>query len=156
MMSHHRVHVPEVVVDGDRVVHRRLGAGHRGVGSRGCSPLAAVVDDCGVGEASHTRRRFRVSGSRGSGAPATVVDEGGVGEAGRARRGRAWRRRGRRGHTWRGKRRERRRRSRAWRGQWRKAGQLGGGGTGSDSRRESRSVGGKEPVRGNISSSKTT
>jgi hypothetical protein len=32
----------------------------------------------------------------------------------------------------------------------------GGGGIGSDSRRESRSVGGVEPARGNTSSSKTT
>jgi hypothetical protein len=38
----------------------------------------------------------------------------------------------------------------AWQGTW------GGGVTGSDSRRESRSVGGEEPARGNISSSKTT
>jgi hypothetical protein len=38
----------------------------------------------------------------------------------------------------------------ARRGTW------GGGETGSDSRRESRSVGGEEPARGNTSSSKTT
>jgi hypothetical protein len=61
-VSHHRV-----AVDGDRVVHMRFGAGRRGVGSRGSGLLAAVVDEGGVGEASHARRRGRVSRSRGSG-----------------------------------------------------------------------------------------
>jgi hypothetical protein len=50
--SHHRVDVPGVVVDGDCVVHGRLGAGRWVVKSRGRGHLAAVVDEGGVGEAS--------------------------------------------------------------------------------------------------------
>jgi hypothetical protein len=63
-----------VTVDGDRVVHGRLDAGRRGVGSRRRVPLMVVVDEAGVGEASHARRRGQVSRSRGSGLPATMVD----------------------------------------------------------------------------------
>jgi hypothetical protein len=77
------VDVPGVAVNGDRVVHGRLGAGQRGVGSRGRAPLAAVVDEGGVVKASHARRRGRVSRSRGSGSPAAMVDKGGVTEASR-------------------------------------------------------------------------
>jgi hypothetical protein len=57
---------------------------------------------------------------------------------GRREQGRAWRGRGRRG--------------RAWLGNDARWGAWGGGGTGSDSRRELRSVGGEEPARGNTSS----
>jgi hypothetical protein len=111
------VDVPGVAVDGDRVVHRRLGAGRQGIGNRGRGLLATMVDNNGVGEASHTCWRGRVNGSQGSGAPAAAVDEGRVGEAGHARRwGRAWRGQGRRGRVWRGKRRERRCRGHAWHG----------------------------------------
>jgi hypothetical protein len=94
--SNHRVDVSGVVVDGDRVVHRRLGADSWDVGSHRHGLLAAVIDDGVVGEATHTCRRARVSGRRGSGAHAAVVDEGGVGKAARVcRRGREWRIRGR-------------------------------------------------------------
>jgi hypothetical protein len=84
--SHHRVDVPGVAVDGDRVVHKRLDTGQRGVGSRGRGSLAAVVDEAGVGKTSCARRRGRVNGSRGSGPPSAMVNEGGVDEAGRASR----------------------------------------------------------------------
>jgi hypothetical protein len=129
--SHHRVDVPRVAVDGDRVVDGRLGVNRRNVGSGWWGRLAAVIDDGGVGESGRARRRARVGGRRGSGMAAAMVDEGGVGEASRGRRGRAWRRRGRRGRAWRrrgrrdhtGRRRDRRghawrrrgRRGRAWR-----------------------------------------
>jgi hypothetical protein len=93
--GHHRVDVPGGAVDGDRVVHGRLGAGRRYVRSQGSGPLALVVDGGGVGEANHACRRGRVSRSRGSGPLAAVVDEGGVGEAGHA-----WRGRGRQSHAW--------------------------------------------------------
>jgi hypothetical protein len=59
-MSHHRVDMLEVTVDGDRVVHRRLGVGRQGVESRGSGLLAVVVDEGRVGEASHARRQGRV------------------------------------------------------------------------------------------------
>jgi hypothetical protein len=48
------VDVPGVTVDGDQVVHRRLGAGRQGVGSRGhglldvAAKLAALVDGPGL------------------------------------------------------------------------------------------------------------
>jgi hypothetical protein len=89
---------------------------------------------------------------------AAVVDEHGVGEASRGRRrGRAWCGRG----WWGRARRRRDRRGRdveaargagnsARRGTWEE------GEIGSDSRRESRSMGGEGPARGNTSSSKTT
>lgn len=83
--SHHRVDVPGVMVDGGRVVHGRLGARRRIIRSRGSGPLVMVVDDDGVDEASHARRRGRVNGSQGSGSPAAVVDKSGVDEAGRCR-----------------------------------------------------------------------
>jgi hypothetical protein len=109
--SHRRVDVPWVKVDGDRMVHGRLGAGQWGIKSRGRVPFATVVDKGGVGEASRVRRRVQVSGSGGSSSPTTVVDEGKVGEAGhtclrcrawrvRGQEGRAWHRRGRCGHVW--------------------------------------------------------
>jgi hypothetical protein len=121
------VDVPGVTVDGDRVVHKRLGAGCRGVRSHDHGLLEAVIDNDGVVEASRARRRARVSGSQGSGAPTAVVDERGVGKVDRARRwGRVWRRRGRRGRAcrrcgrrgqaWHVKRHERRHRGRAWQG----------------------------------------
>jgi hypothetical protein len=85
-------------VDGDRVVHGRLGAGRRVVGSRGSGTLAAVVDEGGVGEMSRARQRCWFGGGRGSGLPAAVVDEGGVGEAGHSCQwGRTWHGRGRLG-----------------------------------------------------------
>jgi hypothetical protein len=76
------VDVLGVTVDSDRVVQRRLGAGHRGVESRGSGPLTTMVDEGGVRKASCARQRGRVNGSRGSGSPAAVVDKGRVGEAG--------------------------------------------------------------------------
>jgi hypothetical protein len=84
--GHHRVDVPGVAVDGDRVVHRWLEAVCRDVGGRGRGRLAAVIDDGGVGEPHRARRRARVSRSRGSDVAATVVDERGLGEASRGRR----------------------------------------------------------------------
>jgi hypothetical protein len=60
--SHHGVNVSGVAVNGDRVVHRRLG-GHR----HGWP--AAMINDDGVGESGHARRGA------------------GVGEFGCARRG---------------------------------------------------------------------
>jgi hypothetical protein len=94
--SRHRVDVPGVTVDGNRVVHRRLDAGQRGVGS---GPLAAVVDEGGVGEASHAHQWGQLSKSRKSGPLVTVVAEGGVGEADQARQlDRAWHGRGRRSY----------------------------------------------------------
>jgi hypothetical protein len=125
--SHHRVDVPGVAVDGDRVVHRRLGAGRRNVGSGGYGWLAAVIDDGGVSKAGRARRRARVGRRRGGDVAATVVDERGVGEASQGRQGRAWRRRDRRGRAWR----RRGRRGRVWRRQgrrgraWRRRGRRG-------------------------------
>jgi hypothetical protein len=55
-MSHHRVDVPEVAVDGDRVVHRRLGMGQRVVRSQGRGYLTVMVDEGEVDEASRARR----------------------------------------------------------------------------------------------------
>jgi hypothetical protein len=78
------VNVLGVTVDGDRVVHGRLGAHRRGVRSRGSGPLAVMVDKGGVSVASRTRRQGQINGSQGSGLPATMVEEGGVGEVGRA------------------------------------------------------------------------
>jgi hypothetical protein len=124
--SHHRVDVPGVAVDGDRVVYGRLGAHRRDVESVGYGRLATVIDGGGVGESCRARRRARVGMCRGSGVATAMVDEGGVGEASRGRRGRAWRRRGRRGRAWhrRGRRgrawRRRGRRGRAWRRQGRR------------------------------------
>jgi hypothetical protein len=60
--SHHRVDVPGVAVDGDRVVHRRLRADRRDVGGHGRGRLTAVIDGGGFGKASHARRWTRVSG----------------------------------------------------------------------------------------------
>jgi hypothetical protein len=100
--SHHRVDVLGVAVDGDRVVHGRLGAGWRVVRSQGRGQLAAVVDDDGVDEASRARRRCRFGGGQGSGPPSAVVDESRVSEVSHARRRGCERRyRGRRGHAWR-------------------------------------------------------
>jgi hypothetical protein len=50
--SHHQVNVPGVTVDGDRVVHRWLGADRRNIRGR----LAAVIDDGGVDEAGRAWR----------------------------------------------------------------------------------------------------
>jgi hypothetical protein len=61
--SHHRVDVPGVAVDGNRVVYGRLGANCRNVESGGYGRLAAVIDDGGVGEAGRTRRLARVGGA---------------------------------------------------------------------------------------------
>jgi hypothetical protein len=72
--SHNQVDMPEVAVDGDRVVHGNLGASRRGVGSRGHGLLATVIDDGKVDESSSARRQARVSGSQEIGTPAAVVD----------------------------------------------------------------------------------
>jgi hypothetical protein len=58
--GHHRVDVPGVAVDGNRVVHRWLGAVCLDVGGRGRGRLTVVIDDGGVGEAHRARRRARV------------------------------------------------------------------------------------------------
>jgi hypothetical protein len=84
--SHHRVDVPGVTVDGDRVVHRWLGAVCRDVGGRRRGRLAVVINNGRVGEAHRARRRTRVSRCRGSDVAAAAVDECGVGEANRGRR----------------------------------------------------------------------
>jgi len=55
--GHHRVDVAGVSVDGDRVVHRWLGAVCRDVGGRGRGRLAAVIDDSRVSEAGRVRRQ---------------------------------------------------------------------------------------------------
>jgi hypothetical protein len=60
--SHHRVDVPGVAVDGDRVARRRLGVGRRVIRSRGRGQLPAVVDEGRVSEASHVHRRCRFGG----------------------------------------------------------------------------------------------
>jgi hypothetical protein len=117
------------------------------------------------------RRQARVGRHRGSGVAAAVVDEREIGKASRGRRGRAWRRQGRQNRARRGRGRRgraRRRQGRRGRGNGQTVGSWphgvqattqvvapGVGGTGSDSRRESRSVGEVEPTRGNTSSSKT-
>jgi hypothetical protein len=77
--GHHRVDVPGVAVDGDRVVHRWLGAVGRDVGGRGRGRLAVSRD---VGEAHRARRRARVSRCRGSDVVVAVEDE--CGSANRA------------------------------------------------------------------------
>jgi hypothetical protein len=55
--SHHWVDMSGVAVDGDQVVHRRVGAGRRDVGSHEHVLLAAVIYDGEVGEASRASRR---------------------------------------------------------------------------------------------------
>jgi hypothetical protein len=130
-------------------------------GRRGSGVPEAVVDEGGIGEASHPRRRGRVCHKCGAG----MVDEaargtGGVDGATRGASGVngatcgaggvdvAARGTGR--GTSGGVEVARGAGNSARRGAW------GGGGTGLDSRRESRSVGGEEPARRNTSSSKTT
>jgi hypothetical protein len=54
--------MPGVTVNGDRVVHRRLGVGRQDVGGRGHGRLAVVMDVGGVSKASRARRQPRVSG----------------------------------------------------------------------------------------------
>jgi hypothetical protein len=76
-LGHHRVDVSGVAVDGDRVVHRWLGAVCLDVGGRGCGRLAAVIDDGGVGEAHRARRRAQVGRCRGSDVAAAAVVERG-------------------------------------------------------------------------------
>jgi hypothetical protein len=139
---------------------RRARVGRR----RGGGVAATVVDERGIGEASRGQRgrAWRRRDRRGR----AWRRRGRRGRAWRRRdrRGRAWRRRGRRdctwrrrdrwGHAWRGNGRERWRRGRTRYGNGARRG-AGGEGTGSDSRSESRLVGGVEPARGNTSSSKT-
>jgi hypothetical protein len=60
--SHHRVNVPGVAVNGDRVVHRRLRR-------RRCGRPVAMINDGGVGESGRARRGARVRGRRGRSAP---------------------------------------------------------------------------------------
>jgi hypothetical protein len=135
--SHHRVNVPGVTVDGDRVVHRWLGADCRNVRESGHGQLATVIDDGGVGEAGRAWRQVQVDRRRGSGVVATVVDERRVSEASRGRRGRAWRRSSRRGRVWRRQgRRSRARRGRGRRGRARRRqGQRGRGRRGNERKR---------------------
>ena len=79
-MSHHWVDVVGVAVDGDRVVHRGLGAGtsRRVSGNRGSGPPATMVDEGGVDGAVHGA--YRGAGevdeaTRGAGRGAGEVDE---------------------------------------------------------------------------------
>jgi hypothetical protein len=51
------VDVPEVAVDGDRVIHRQRRAGRRDVGGHGRGRLVTVIDDGEVDIASCARRR---------------------------------------------------------------------------------------------------
>jgi hypothetical protein len=99
-VSHHRLDMPGVAVDGNRVVHGRRcgpvgcqepregpsrGGGRRGQGRRS-EPRSSSVS---------------VGGGRGSGLLVVVVDKSEVGEACCARQlGRACRKRGRQGHVW--------------------------------------------------------
>jgi hypothetical protein len=53
--SQHRVDVPGVAVNGDRVVHRRLRARRQDGEGRGRGRLAAMIDDGGVGESARAR-----------------------------------------------------------------------------------------------------
>jgi hypothetical protein len=143
--SNHRVDVSGVVVDGDRVVHRRLGADNWDVGSHGHGLLAAVIDDGVVGEATHLstgpgqwaprewrargggrRRRGQQSGPRLS-TGSRMAHAWSLGPRGAQAwsTGCAWNMRGRRGHAWRRNKRERRRGGRAWCGQWRMVERLG-------------------------------
>jgi hypothetical protein len=55
--SHHQVDAPEIVVDGDWVLHKQLGAGRRDVGNREHGLLATMIEEGGVGEVSCARRR---------------------------------------------------------------------------------------------------
>jgi hypothetical protein len=48
-------------VDGDRVVHRWLGADCRDIRGSGQGRLAAVIDDSEVGEAGRAWRQVQVS-----------------------------------------------------------------------------------------------
>jgi hypothetical protein len=74
--GHHRVDVPGVTVDGDRVVHWWLGVVCRDVGGRRRGRLTAVIDDGGVGEAHRARRWAQVDRCRCSdvAAAAAAVD----------------------------------------------------------------------------------
>jgi hypothetical protein len=56
-------------VNGDRVVHTRLGAGRRDVWGRGHGRLAAVIDDDGFGKASRAHRWALVRGAEGVACP---------------------------------------------------------------------------------------
>jgi hypothetical protein len=109
------------------VVNGRLGANRRNAEGGWWGRLAVVIDDGGVGEPGRAHRRARVGGRRGSSVVAAMVDECGVGEASRGRRGRAWRRQGRLGRAWRGRgRRGRAWRRRGRRGHaWRRRGRRG-------------------------------
>jgi hypothetical protein len=60
------VDVPGVVVDGDRMVHRRLGAGRRDVGSRWHGRLAAVIEDVTRDDDAVTRSKQRYPCGQGS------------------------------------------------------------------------------------------
>jgi hypothetical protein len=53
--SHHRMDVPGLAVNGDRVVHRRLRVRRRDGGSHRRGRLAAMIDDRGVSEMDRTR-----------------------------------------------------------------------------------------------------
>jgi hypothetical protein len=54
------VDVSGIAVDGDRVVHRRLGADRRG-GIQGSGSLTPLVDEGGVNETSCACRRGQVN-----------------------------------------------------------------------------------------------
>jgi hypothetical protein len=91
---HHRVDVPGATVDGDRVVHRRFRAGRRDVGGHGHGWLAVVIDD--DAKSAALVNELGSVGAEGVSCSAAVVNEGGVGEASHARRrgrsrwGHAW------------------------------------------------------------------
>jgi hypothetical protein len=86
--------MPGYAVNGNRVIHRRLRAGHQDNRACGRDWLTIVINDDEVSKASHARGHAWVHGCRGSGVPMAVVDEGRIGEASCARR---W------GHAWRGR-----------------------------------------------------
>jgi hypothetical protein len=78
-------------MDGDPVIHSRLGVGRWGIGRHGHGLLAAGIDNGEVGKESLACRWSRVSEQRGSVVPATVVDESSVCKVGCTRQ---------QGHVW--------------------------------------------------------
>jgi hypothetical protein len=143
-LSHHQVDVPEVTVDGDQVIHRRLRASHRDDKGRGRGLLAVVIDNEGgsakrVALVDWVARGARAVDGAARGLGAVDGAACGAGMVNGAARGVG---RGASGGI------------EAARGVGNGAseGAWGGGVIESNSRRESRSVGGEEPARGNTSS----
>jgi hypothetical protein len=68
--SHHRVDVP--VVNGDRMVHRRLRVGRRDIRGRWRGRLTAVINDGGVGK-SGANRASLIEGPRSVGAEGVAL-----------------------------------------------------------------------------------